>query len=1221
MIHVWYSNRLERLADLLVENLSRQRGPFPEGVFEKACLIVPNRNVATFVQFAIARTAGIAANLEFHFLEEFINELIFKTHPEFQVLTRGQLQTLMLSLFENVDALSEAALAPVRAYLDADGPGDARDLHAFQLAGRLARLFQDYSLSRPEMLAAWERGSPLLADTPLAATESWQRALWQRLFAAGGLLDRICRQQQRRYLLARDLFTILVREQWGIPAHLHFFGLSYVSRVHQGLLSALARHADLHLYTLSVVDEPAEEQKRATRKTRRKDAVLFPASFVDGPPDFDLDQPDIHLALRLWGRPGREYLRLLRDLPRTELHPGFVSLDEPPPTLLGRLQYDILTCARGGSPPPAAGQEVRAGAEQTAGVHGPGAVDDSIVILACPGTQREAEVIANEIWSLIRQDHDRGTDSPHKAAVPVGSPARPLAATGRERLRFNDIAVIIAGEQHREAYQTHLQSVFSELHGIPYNLMDSRLARVSRAAEAVEKLLDLPLDGFTRPELLGLLTHPAVRARFPDADADEWRNWCEETGVFHGADHKDHSELYIEKDLYNWDQGLRRLVLGAFLAGSRTGDDRVFAIGSDSYVPQEFAESRLANASRFVLLVRSLIADARFARDQRLPLSEWAVFLAQLVSTYVGAEDEDDERALGRCLKALYGLRDFDLDGRPVPYRIAREFARQQLSGLIGSRGQYLAEGVVISSFLPMRALPFRVVFICGLSAGQFPARDGTDPLDLVQAHRQAGDVSPRDRDKYLYLETLAVTGERLYLSYIARDSQTGEELEPSSVIRELQQVLRRGYLSEDHVRQLTRRHPLRRYDEKYFPSGGARPKSIYRNYSLAGLREAMACFLRRKQQKLGGRPVVATAEDLGRLGGDLSGWLGLCPLPDPAPSDSKRETRAISVRALRRFLECPLQGWGRLQLGLREEDHENSVTREDENFETSPPARAVLLRAIFFDALCAGRPKDGVPDFEAHYDRTASRLELQGVLPTGLFQGIQRSAHLEILKNWYLNLNTLKLEGGPFEVCRFGRAQEYAHVQTLWPPIILDNDLTAGKSLPRSVRVELYGTTEMLAADRTRSLRLSLGDRGTHKECLQGFLDYLCLLLADPADCQDYEVVVLPAEGEVSEKCCRSFAVTRKQAREYLQSLVADLLGGPHAYFLPCEAVFDFWPGEGRSLAEIADQWRENSRNPCSSFLGPIPHAERYPTPAEIEARQMIARRFGLFFQGRQPA
>jgi exodeoxyribonuclease V gamma subunit len=225
------------------------------------------------------------------------------------------------------------------------------------------------------------------------------------------------------------------------------------------------------------------------------------------------------------------------------------------------------------------------------------------------------------------------------------------------------------------------------------------------------------------------------------------------------------------------------------------------------------------------------------------------------------------------------------------------------------------------------------------------------------------------------------------------------------------------------------------------------------------------------------------------------------------------------------------------------------------------------------------------------------------------------------MLENWYHNLKAVGLaERGPFEVWRFGRAEERARVQALRPPIVLDVNLAAGPGAPRSVRVELHGKTEMLAAGGTRSLRLGVSENDSLRECLQGFLDYFCLLLADPADRDDYEVIVLPAWGEVGLR--RSFVpVTRKMAREYLQALLADLLGGPHDYFLPCEAVFEFWRGEGKKLEEIADALRDNRRGQCSSFFGPIPRAEHYPTPDESRARELMARRFGLFFQERQPA
>ena len=196
-----------------------------------------------------------------------------------------------------------------------------------------------------------------------------------------------------------------------------------------------------------------------------------------------------------------------------------------------------------------------------------------------------------------------------------------------------------------------------------------------------------------------------------------------------------------------------------------------------------------------------------------------------MVNAYLAADSDSEQRALSQCLQKIQALRDQDVAGRKVGYRIACESLRKALEGLTGSRGHYLADGVVVSPLLEMRALPFRVVFLCGLGEGRFPAADGPDPLDLTLARRQVGDVSPRERDKYLFLETLACARDRLYLSYVARDAQTGDELEPSPVVHELIRHLHRGR-TDNPWTAWVRNNRCAASTHSYFPdrSGGHRP-------------------------------------------------------------------------------------------------------------------------------------------------------------------------------------------------------------------------------------------------------------------------------------------------------------------------------------------------------------------------------------------------------------
>ena len=80
--------------------------------------------------------------------------------------------------------------------------------------------------------------------------------------------------------------------------------------------------------------------------------------------------------------------------------------------------------------------------------------------------------------------------------------------------------MLLADQRNQAAYQAHIRAVFEELHGIPFNMIDLPLAGECRVIEALLLLMELPIGEFTRPEVLKILTHPAVRARFPEANVE-----------------------------------------------------------------------------------------------------------------------------------------------------------------------------------------------------------------------------------------------------------------------------------------------------------------------------------------------------------------------------------------------------------------------------------------------------------------------------------------------------------------------------------------------------------------------------------------------------------------------------------------------------------------------------------------------------------------------------
>jgi exodeoxyribonuclease V gamma subunit len=1200
-LRLHYSNRTERLLENLIANLEATKCKPGASLFDAATIIVPNRQTETYLKFGIARATGIASNFRMPFLRSFLEEVITDCRQDVRIVSGKLLQGLLLTLLSDQSLLRQDDFAPLQAYLLAAGQeADAVDLRRWQLSGRIAHLFEEYGYSRPEMLEAWasEREGARAAGT---GPGHWQKRLWRELWTPKGLVARRAKAAGQTWLTGTAAFRSLSAGDLGraLPPELHMFGISYVARAFHEILATLASATDLHLYTVNPCpefreDAPASLEAGHDRFPSRGQR-LDPAHLAEDDP-YGLREETETPALRLWGRPGRENVRLLNDLAGCEVVPGFDDPPERESSLLRQLQRDIFA-REPERAAPAYGLDFRG--------------DRSLTVLACPGIRREVETIAAEIWSLVEEDE------------------KSAAGQGRPPLRFNDIAVILpAGEI--ATYQAHTASVFGETYEIPCNLVDLPLSSESRLVEAAGLLLKLPFGRFTRQDVLRVATHPCVIGRFPDADPEQWVAWCDRLAVFHGADHEDHCDTYIERDLCNWDQGVKRLALGAFLSGRQSGDERVYESAGERYLPEEAPAGSLESAAGFAALVRSLIEDARFCRGRTLAMSDWIRFFQALFQSYFVPQSEEDERALMHCRGAAEALEELGLGDQKVGYRIPYELVTGFLSSVSGGKGQYLADGVVVSSFLPMRAIPFRVVFVAGLGEGKFPAAEPRDPLDLRQARRHAGDVSPRERDKYMFLETLLCARERLYLSYVARDPLVGDELSPSSVIRELRQLLERGYLGKDGFMALVRTPPLRRFDESSETLARLAPAALAES-------QARDLGLDLRRHTKGHIPSgIALRETL-----DPGAWnllasrLSLAEPPEPpaivAPGvGAPIETVAVSLSSLRKFLECPLQGAARAYLKLRDDDEEDALSRDNEDLEARLLPKIMLMRRAFLDAVeqVAARSSSGEPPdrvLARVYDERAALGELEGDMPTGPFAVAERERNLRVLQRWWTVFQSF-VPPGDLRIYRFGRAEEHAVVDEVLGPLVLE-DVAAGS---RRIRVEIFGQTNPVTAAPSGSVLLlnHKTDGGKpaqirlQRDSLRVFLDQLMLAASGVRPPEEYRAYAAVADSD-PEEGHSSYTevfdpVSREEASRFLAGLCGEMLSGGNDRLLPCEAVFEFQRDPSRSVVELVDKLRHNDRPPYSySFRhGPVTWPETYPPPEEAAARALIERRFGLYFR-----
>ncbi|MGE0402026.1 MAG: exodeoxyribonuclease V subunit gamma [Kofleriaceae bacterium] len=744
-------------------------------------------------------------------------------------------------------------------------------------------------------------------------------------------------------------------------------------------------------------------------------------------------------------------------------------------------------------------------------------------VLACPNARREIEAIAADVRRRLDAD---------------------------PTLHAHEVGLWLAGDHER--YLAQAPSAFDAV-GVPCHLVDAPVDDRGRIGEAMLALLELPTSSMARRDLLRVMTHPALLAGHPHVAAADWVRWTERLGIAFGADGDAHKGTYLEEHPghFHWDQGVRRLALGAFMVGERSARGPVRIAGLD-VAPEELRPDQQASAATFALLVRSLSDDAQWLARHEAPLATWAQIFANIVDVYLAPRDQDATRDIERVRAMLAGLAHLDLDGRPLGFREAREHASRALETMRANRGEPLAAGVMVAPLATMRAVPFRVVYVAGLDEGVFPAGDTTSPLDLRREAR-AGDVSPRDRDRAAFLEVMLCAREALTLSYVAVEAKSGQPLGPSSVVLELADALA-PYLgaasSREALDRITVRVPLHRF-------GGAAGGEL--DVVPAAVRERWACTVRdavRAHLRANKLPIPDEDGLLALLAhpalADLRAALGVVSAPASVAPQSV--SRPLAIGNLRDFLEKPVQAWASTVLGLGELPDDPTHEHSDEPFHLDRPERATLLREVFASQLRdAGAPNsapraDNVIPLHAgtatpiarRYDAAMMDAQLRGQFPVGVFADAERVIDLRMLETWTRALGPVPVDAAT----RFGFGRASSPGAQLLPPIELV--LSEGRT------VRLTGQTELLIKSGNRYTSVIALIREYERKSpyhLRGAFDHLVLATAGLAPNGHAHKLIDPL-GKVVE--IEHEPWSPDDARAYLTSIVTELLDAPHGYLLP---------------------------------------------------------------------
>ena len=774
---------------VLAEGLSRLLADPLEDPFAREIVAVPAKGVerwltqrlslrlGTSLLAGIASNDGVCANVVFPSPRQLLEDTVAEMSPDLgERLAMWAPRRLTWSVLAALDGnLDEDWCRLPRQYLFPNDAGeDEASDRRLGFASRVARLFDAYARSRPEMLARWATGEYVLSDgSPIAAPEQWQPRLWRSVLDALGGPSPM------------DLHTQLVEEvrthpkRLALPRRLSVFGPSRMTRRNLEMFHALAEHRDVHLWLHHGSPALWESVSRSPAAVRRSEDIT----------------PVSNPLLRSLSRDVRELQMLLRTYA-----PDHTSVHHPSPVLSE--DSDLLRKVRGDL----ATDTVP---ETPAALH---TADRSVQVHACHGRTRQVEVLRDVVVGLLADDP---TLEPRDVLVmcPDIETFAPL------------LSAVFAPRS--PGHETH------PAEQIRVHIADRALHQSNPVLAVLDALLEFGTARHTANEVLGFAELPAVARRFrwDDQTREQLRAWTRASNVRWGLKDADRSQWQLNRVTDGtWRHGVDRLLLGAAFDAAND-DTRPVA----QLLPAEDIDSAdLDLLGRFAEFLDRVDA-AQSLLTQPHTATEWADILLE-VTTGLTLPDPDAPWQSLQLRELLQEVLTDNVGGAAshlvLTLQEVRPALREALAGR-PTRAGFRTGALTVCELVPMRSVPHRVVILLGMDDGAFPRQSVRDGDDLLARDPWTGDRDPRSEDRQLFLDAIGAASEQLIVIYTGHDQRTGAPVPPAVPLGELLDALNRTAVGADgqSAREtVTTHHPLQPFDPRAFITGAlatARPFSF----------------------------------------------------------------------------------------------------------------------------------------------------------------------------------------------------------------------------------------------------------------------------------------------------------------------------------------------------------------------------------------------------------
>jgi len=727
----------------------------PTDPFTPDVVVVPAAGMQDAVMAGLGTRLGVLANVELVYPGRFIGRAL------------GTIRSDALDLDPwQIDRLTWHVLAEIHDGSVSGIPGGTTDRWA--LARRISDLFDRYGTQRPSLLRAWaagidsqgtvhEDGSPVLLD----AAHRWQPELFRAVRTRIGVP---CPAERLPVLLDRLRSGEI---QPALPERVSVIGFASLSSGLLSVLQALGAQCDAHVF-MQVPSEVAwassPHQLAGSLQSR---ASLDVTTHVRNP------------LLASWGRPALEARALVRGIPGIDERSAAVTSGDRrgAATLLSAVQSGI----RGDTvPSPIPGLS-------------PG--DGSLQIHACHGETRQLEVLRDALGHLFVRD---------------------------ETLAARDVVVLCP---NLEVFAPLIPAVFSRGSlPVPVRVGDRSLTNDDPLVAVLLDVLRVASGRATLSDILGLAQAAPVRVAngWEAAQVERLSAWCAELGARWGLEANHRREWGLPEEIENgtWRQVVDRLLAGVAMPaptprevpGGVSPFDHV-AAGDTALI------GGLAN------LIARLIELHGTVRTER-PIGQWVDLLHEALDNFCAVDRGEEWR-----IESLHADLDDILacatrtDGdaassESCPVDISCDDIIALLKDALGERvgrPRYRTGAVTVTSLIPQRGVPARVVCLLGMddTAVRSGVFEGDDVLGVYPC---VGERNPRHESRHLLLDAVLGAQEHLIITCNGADITTNKEMPLIVPVVELLDIVRATLPEKSldrHDGPVVVRHPRHGFNER----------------------------------------------------------------------------------------------------------------------------------------------------------------------------------------------------------------------------------------------------------------------------------------------------------------------------------------------------------------------------------------------------------------------